>query len=586
MQFYRANRAYCKKPAIGTAFHQNKPFIRHKTYSYDSIVFLFPPVMNYRLFALLLLLAGTGVGFVRNTRPALPAESVATFVPATAIRHMDFLASDRLMGRNTPSPGLDTAAEYIARQFRSYGLEPVNGTYFHEYTLQRAHLGDSNVVALTIGGVRTELAIRNDYIPFGRSGSGTLRNAEIVFAGYGITAPEFGYDDYAGVDVRGRIVVALKGEPQTSDSTVFNGPGLSRYAQMEPKLRTAEEHGAAALILISNPLRSRRLRPVGFAWPSLYPQIPASALPLVLPRENEVSIPAIDGGERLATLLFGGVDQLKQIQKEIESSLKPRSFALDATGDIRIGITMENYTVRNVMAVLRGSEKPDEYVVAGAHYDHVGYFIPGPAGAELNETENGLLAPLDSIYNGADDNASGTTGLLLMAEALARAPERPHRSILFVAFSAEEKGLLGSKAFVRTSPVPTTSMVAMLNMDMIGRNTMDSLSIGGNTRSPELAAWNEEANRRLPQPFTLVYNIENYFFRSDQASFAMRKIPVLFYHSGEHEDYHKVGDEMQKINFTKLVQAARLCADVTWQAAETPQRPSYVPMPGDRYETE
>lgn len=569
---------------FGLYVHQNKLFIRHKTYSHDSIVFFFTPDMKYRLLAFLLLLSGTATGFIPTAKTNLPAESISTFVPATAQRHLDYLASDRLMGRNTPSPWLDTAAEYIAQQFRSYGLEPVNGSYFHTYTLQRVHLMDSNMLAITVDGVRTELTIKNDYIPFGRSGSGTLQGADIVFVGYGITAPDFGYDDYAGVDVRGKIVIALKGEPMTSDTAIFNGPMFSRYAQTEPKIRAAEQHGAAALLLVSDPLRSRRLRPVGFAWPSLYPKIPASALPLMLPRDKAPMLPAIDGGERMITLLFGSVDKLKQIQTEIDSTLKPRSFALKAMGDIRVQIETDNYPVRNVMAMLRGTEKPDEYVVIGAHYDHVGYFTPGPGSEELNEAENGIAAPIDSIYNGADDNASGTTGLLMAAEAFSHAPTHPRRSILFVAFSAEEKGLLGSKAFVATPPVPLSGMVAMLNMDMIGRNNMDSLSVGGNTRSPELAAWNEEENSHLQRPFTLAYNIEEYFFRSDQANFAMKKIPVLFYHSGEHEDYHKVSDEVAKINFPKLVQAAQLCTRVAWRVAEEYKRPTYVPIVGDDYD--
>ncbi len=513
----------------------------------------------------------------KKTPLRLPAESVSVFTPAKARSHLEYLASDALLGRNTPSPMLDTAAEYIAARFRSYGLQPVNGTYFHTYTLERARLGDTLELNITSGGTTTKLALKGDFIPFVRTSAADIDSAAVVFVGYGISAPQERYDDYAGIDVRGKIVVAIKGEPLTSDTARLKGPAASRYAQTSHKISAASDHGAAGIILVGDALRMRRLRPVGFAWPSLYPKIPADALPLVLP-DTTPSIPAVDAGEKAITALFGSVEALRAIQSAIDSTYKPNSFVVKATtARLRIMLLSERYTIRNVMGVLPGSERPDEYVVLGAHYDHVGYFSPGAHATEMNEMENGASTPVDSIYNGADDNASGTTGLLLAAEAMQQAPIRPRRSILFLAFSGEEKGLLGSKAFVDSSPIPLSSMVAMLNMDMIGRNSSDSLSIGGNTRSPELAAWNEEANSALTKPFTLAYNIEEYFLRSDQASFALKGIPVLFYHSGEHADYHRVGDEVSKINYDKLVRCAQLCAGTAWHAAQEAIKPRYVP---------
>lgn len=514
----------------------------------------------------------------------LPSESVTAFTPAKAQAHLEYLASDALLGRNTPSPTLDTAAEYIAARFRDYGLQPVHGSWFHEYTLERARLGDTVAVTIMRGDTTIPLVLKDDFIPFGRTTAADLRNTEVVFVGYGISAPQEGYDDYANIDVRGKIVVAVKGEPLAKDTTRFRGRASSPYMQTSQKISTAARKGAVGIIIVGDALRMRRLRPLGFAWPSLYPRIPADALPLMLP-DTLPALPAVDGGEKAITTLFGSVEQLRSLQAAIDSSFRPNSFVIPhARVQMRIMLTTESYTVRNVMGILPGAEKPDEYVVLGAHYDHVGYFSPGKHAVEMNELENGVNAPPDSVYNGADDNASGTTGLLLAAEALSLAPQRPRRSVLFLAFSGEEKGLLGSKAFVAKSPLPLTSMVAMLNMDMIGRNSGDSLSIGGNTCSPDLAEWNEDANSLLTRPFTLAYNIEQYFLRSDQASFALKGIPVLFYHSGEHADYHRVGDEASKINYGKLVRAAQLCTHTAWRVAQESVRPRYISdsVPNDK----
>jgi Zn-dependent M28 family amino/carboxypeptidase len=184
-------------------------------------------------------------------------------------------------------------------------------------------------------------------------------------------------------------------------------------------------------------------------------------------------------------------------------------------------------------------------------------------------------AETDTIYNGADDNASGTTGLLLAAEAFASLPPeaRPERSMLFISFSGEEKGLYGSRAYVASPMVPIDSTVAMLNMDMIGRNGRDSISVAGRTRSKDLAALVEKAN--AAEPFTLAYNLEDMFFRSDQASFASKRIPVVFFSSGLHADYHHVSDSPEKIDNAKLAHVARLCFRTAWLVGESPARPAY-----------
>jgi Zn-dependent M28 family amino/carboxypeptidase len=208
--------------------------------------------------------------------------------------------------------------------------------------------------------------------------------------------------------------------------------------------------------------------------------------------------------------------------------------------------------VPNVVGMLRGRRKPEEYVLIGAHYDHVG--VMAMPGAQ------------DSIYNGADDNASGTAGLMLVARALSQLRRSPERSIVFVAFSGEEKGLLGSRAFVQHPPLPLEHCVAMLNMDMIGRNHPDSLSIG--VRPAGLWQLVVEQNQRSPRPFLLGREAEEFFGRSDHASFAALGIPVVFFFTGLHPDYHRPSDHADKLNYDKLSRVAFLAARVAWHLAQ------------------
>jgi Zn-dependent M28 family amino/carboxypeptidase len=274
------------------------------------------------------------------------------------------------------------------------------------------------------------------------------------------------------------------------------------------------------------------------------------------------AIPHMSIGEKVVVALFGSTQALVQRRMMIDSTLTSQSMVLpNVTVSCQVTLKRERQTVKNVMAMLPGKETPEEYVVMGAHYDHVG----------VGKPVNG-----DSIFNGADDNASGTTALLLAAESLAPMESRPERSIVFVAFSGEERGLLGSKAFTDHPPLDLDDCVAMVNMDMIGRCENNKLSIGGNKYCPDLIAMNEEENAKLASPLTLAYDIERYFFRSDQANFARKKIPVIFYFTGEHGDYHKVTDEIGKINFDEMMSITTLATRVAWRAANQ-SRTRYVP---------
>lgn len=499
---------------------------------------------------------------------SLPAISMSR-----AKMHINMLASDEMRGRNTPSPELEKAASYIADQFKELGVLPINGSYFHTYTLERLHLDKPTVMVVQKGNALFEMILKDDFIPFEQSGNARVDFAQMAFAGFGITAPEYGYDDYKNLDVKGKVVVIFRGEPQMdNDSSIFEGKRFTKYSRLQSKIKTAVAKGAAGLLILSAPSSSLKLRPTGFPWPSLYPNIPADALPLSRRNVDSPNIPIVSVGERFVDFVFGSIDTLKTWQKNIDSTLAFQSKLIPGIEINLLQTTLrsEKVEVKNVMGMVKGSELPYEYVVIGAHYDHVGHSRPNDPAK-------------DSIFNGADDNASGTTGILLSAEAIANAPTKPKRSIVFVGFSGEEKGLLGSKAFADNPPLPIKNCVAMLNMDMIGRSVNDTLYIGGNTRCKELADLNAEVNRTLfdSDTFNLSYTIEQYFFRSDQASFAMKRIPVLFYYTGEHEDYHKVSDEISKLNMDNLVKIATLCSHTAWSTAELPMRLPFTPLPGD-----
>ena len=502
-----------------------------------------------------------------------PTFSLPELSSSRAKAHINKLASDEMRGRNTPSPELEQSAEYIANEFKSIGLLPVNGSYFHTYTLERLHLDKPTTLFVKKGTRFDEMLLKDDFVPFEYSGSMNIEFAQVAFAGFGITAPEYKYDDYKNLDVKGKVVVILRGEPQMdNENSVFDGKKFTKYSRMQSKMKTAYANGAVGIIVINAPSTTLKLRPSAFPWPTLYPNVPADALPLSRKNADTPDIPVVSAGERFVQLAFGSVDTLKAWQKNIDSLMIQQSRALLDIEILNFKTTLrtEKVEVRNVMGMIKGSELPDEYLVIGAHYDHVGFSKPNDPAK-------------DSIYNGADDNASGTTGMLIAAEALVNAPTKPKRSIVFVGFSGEEKGLLGSKAFVDTPPLPISNCVAMLNMDMVGRSIDDTLYIGGNTRCKELAALNAELNRSIfeSDSMHLTYTIEQYFFRSDQASFAMKRIPVLFYYTGEHEDYHKVSDEISKLDMDRLVKIATLCSHTAWATADLPMKLPFTPLPGD-----
>ena len=493
-----------------------------------------------------------------------------------------FLASDALQGRKAGEWGSVVAQGYLAARFAEIGLEPMGdgGGYLQRFTFAIRDVGDC---ALTIsrGGERREAEPRESFLPLVGSPNGAF-DGEAVFVGYGITAPECAWDDYAGVDVKGRVAVALRHEPFASDESAapWLGARFTRHAFFAEKARNAAKHGAVALVVVPDLAsfpkgRVARRMPGRRFWRSTSPMggfgaMASSSMPDEELRKHNISKDEIedeifwaaqaqDSGLRLAIpSLFVAADASASLldaeaaEKEILDARAPRSRALAGvrvSGKIEITATAPKETA-NVVGRLKGSDPAlaSEFVVVGAHYDHVGMNAEG------------------EVWNGADDNASGCAAILAIAESLRAA--RPKRPVIFVAFGAEEVALLGSYYFVANPPVPLASIVAMVNCDMIGRGGEEDMKA-----SPEEASGANEvllcglASSPGFEPLVKEENAgidleiradDRFFDRSDQAGFYDAGIPVLFFNTGEHGDYHGPNDTADRIHYDKAVRVTRL----------------------------
>ena len=431
-------------------------------------------------------------------------------------KNIDFLASDSLKGRDTPSPGLDSAAVFIARSFRDMGMTPVNGSYFQTFSVCYKNLEDDNHLIVSRDGRESIYEIKTDFIPFDISGDNNVKG-ELVFAGYGITAPEFQYDDYKDLDVNGKIVLVFRHEPRENDSScrMFNGNEATKYSNLKEKVKNAHDHGAIGMLVVTEPLNNKYIRPRGFPWPLLSKNLPIDAMPLELCINKNDSIPVVHVGEELIKGIFGSLDSLKALQQLIDSTLSPHSFGLSLTKvSLKTSVkTIEKYSTKNVVGFLEGADPAlnEQIVVIGAHYDHVGVLKKPKPDA-------------DSIYNGADDNASGTSGVMAIAKGLSSMKSKPKRSILFILFAGEEKGLFGSSYYVKEPLFPLKNTVAMLNLDMIGRNSPDSLEIIGAIQCPEIAKIIAKENKETD--FVLLFRKMD--GGSDHWNFYKNDIPGIF----------------------------------------------------------
>ena len=505
-------------------------------------------------FVLILLLSGCNPAVQKDHAAGLQA-----IRPDVIHKDLFVLAADAMRGRKTPSPELDSAAAYIARQFQLAGLQPLHGHFRQHIPLNVVSLGDSNSLSIETSGAKRSYILKSEFTPFEMTAD-RKATGELVFAGYGITAPELGYDDYAGIDARGKVVVVLRHEPGEKDpGSRFDGVRQTEYSGVAAKARIAKDHGAVGLLVVTDPLHHSSLAPRGFPWPSLTRTLPRDALPLTLGSEEASKLPVVHVGTEAIVQLFGSVETLIHMQQQIDSSYIPHSFVIaGAAASIRTSTVIRDTPADNVVGMVEGTDTllKHQVVIVGAHYDHVGVL-------------KGYTPGADSVFNGADDNASGTVAMLAVARALGDMSPAPKRTVVFIAFAGEEEGVLGSQYYVSRPLFPLDSTVAMLNLDMVGRNNADSLFIIGSDSSPDLSAINDEENRTVG--FTLLYEVKE-TGGSDHISFRRKGIPVLFYHSGLHADYHRVTDNPDRINITKVTNVAKLVFKTAWHIANDNHR--------------
>ena len=461
--------------------------------------------------------------------------------------HINYLASDELEGRMTGTPELYKAAEFLKNEFESYGLKPLfNGSYFQEFPfMEKLELGDKNEFVTEFVNVNSPggrySKLEQEFIPLSFTDNQSIE-CKVVFTGYGISARELEYDDYAGIDVKDKIVVVFRNHPDMkSPHSKFE-----QYSSLRYKTTNARDKGAKGIIFVNTSDKTED--------------------PLIeLRYDNAAKITGISAVQVKRSAL--GFISLSDLQNQIDSTLKPKSFIVEEN-QLTIGLSTEVNEVKgtsvNVGAYLdAGNEKfKDEYLVLGAHFDHLGW-----------GGQNSLYMGEPSIHNGADDNASGTSGLLELAEKFASIKNQLDRKIVFVAFSGEELGLLGSSYVVNNFPIPIENDITMINMDMIGRlNAKNDLIVYGTGTSSK---WKNILDDKNEYDLNLTFNDEG-FGPSDHSSFYGKKVPVLFFFTGTHSDYHKPSDDADKINAAGQEKVLKYVYDVAMTIVNSETRPDYI----------
>jgi len=553
--------------------------------------------------------------------PLSRAEEDTAVVEGRLADAVKYLASDELQGRNPGTRGIELAADYIAAQFAEAGLKTdlYDGTPFQKFsfgTTAKLGPGEKNRVVL-VGPAkkegdkpqRIELKLGEQFTPMAIGSSGTF-DLPLVFAGYGITAKDAGYDDFQGIDVTGKAVLLLRREPQQDDpESKFNGTRPSRHATFRQKVANALDHGAAAVIVVNDHFElDRRRSAERQAWQQALDKMTEANVKFKRIEEpspeqfarhvaevnrladqiKKHGEPLGRGCDELAALSAAGPHSLKELpvlfavrapldpvvsdalgtdlaalETKIDEGPAPASRELvtwRAVGETNI--VREGTDVKNVVAVLEGQgPKAHQTVIVGAHYDHIGW---KRSGAEPPKPED--------IFNGADDNASGTAVLIEVARRLAAREQKLPRRVVFIAFTAEERGLIGSRHYVQKPLFPLETTVAMVNLDVVGRLRDEKLYVMGTGTATQFEMWMAKINM---DHGLKIGNKPSGYGMSDQASFYAARIPVLHFITGGHGDLHRTTDDFEKINVPGMRRVAEIVTDVVAHIAETDDRPEY-----------
>lgn len=468
--------------------------------------------------------------------------------------HARYLASEELTGRGVDTPGIALARDYIAAEFARYGLQPGgdNGTYLQGFEVTTGvKVKQPAVLAFDD---QPELKLDRDWVPLGFSASDTIAG-EVVFAGYGITAKDHGYDDYDGLDVKGKIVIVLRYEPPPSSETspFRKHPSYSAHSTLRAKAANARDHGAAGMILVDlHDSEDKGLMSTGASlWLGARPLLAVQA------RRGAVE----------KWLQSHGVS-LAELRAKIDAREKPSSMPVPgAKAKLRVSLEEARERTENVIGVLPGADPRlrHESVVLGAHYDHIGL---GNYGTRDSSSRG-------QIHFGADDNASGVAVLLDAAQRLGASAASPARTVIFVAFSGEELGLYGSRHYVNNPPLPLSATRVMLNLDMVGRLRDDRLTVFGTRSAAELGGIVKRAAGELGLEIRESDNVG----RSDHMSFYSKRVPSLHFFTGIHPEYHRPGDTWDKLNIDGMLKVGDLVLATIRRLAETQAPLSFVELP-------
>jgi hypothetical protein len=504
--------------------------------------------MRNALAAVLILVSVTAVGGDRE----IEADAL--------LGHIKFLSADDLKGRGNGSEGLERAADYIAEQFKSAGLQPgVAGGWFQPFELNAGLLvGQNNKLSIEYRGRTISFELGSGYYPIAATGSERtpsvkLDRLPVVFAGYGLAVPDVGYDDYARVDVAGKAVLIFTHEPQEHEAgSRLNGTRPMPQTSVNAKAQLALSKGARILIAVSDP--THRNDEGQFTLFKNDPDAEDQGIPVLRVKRNEIQ-PLLDAF------------RLDAAARQIDMDLVPRSEVLTgASFDYVESLSRNRNTVSKVVGILPGSDpaKTGETIVIGAHYDHVGL------GGRLSVTPERT----GEIHNGADDNASGTASIIEIARAAVDQRSRFPRTLVFVAFAGEERGLLGSAYYANHAVMPIDRTIAMLNLDMVGR-ARGQVDISGLEVSPSMEADLKAASSAAGGGLDIKRQGPG-AGRSDDANFIDHRIPAINFFTGFHPDYHRPTDDWEKIDAAGTKRVATLALELAARLAERPTKPEFV----------
>lgn len=546
---------------------------------------------------------------------------VAPEVVTRLTSDLKYLASDELEGRGVGTNGLNVAADYVAKAFKDAGLNvtTAGGDPFQEFTMTTgAQLGPTNTLNLVgPGGKRIELAIDKDFQVCSFGASGTI-NAELVFGGYAIDAKDDKYQDLEGTDVKGKVLVVIRKTPRQGDP---HGPfaaghgGQSRHADLRSKISNAFGRGAAAILFVNDVASGKKEieQAKQRAKDAAETVVDAAAALLAADANNAEAVKsarekldeavkkvqqlrdAVTKVETDVLMKFGyagfnqnvggpifhvtqaAVDQVLQaslkktlaaLEAEIDQDLKPRTAVLTGwKAEGQASVELIKTEVKNVIAVIEGQGAlAEETVIIGAHYDHVGF-----------GGQSSLAPGVKDVHNGADDNGSGTVSLIELARRFGARKEPLKRRLVFIAFTAEESGLIGSARYCTEPIFPLDKTIAMINMDMVGRLKDEKLIVYGTGTAPHWKTQLERLNGA--SKFELVMKPEG-FGPSDQSSFYGKKIPVLHFFTGTHSEYHRPGDDWNLINYPGMARVVDMVEQVTLETVQSAEKPQYVEVKG------